>query len=145
MENIKDTSVETEKVENTTPQDEIDNAVASAKARWNKKLEKDYVSVDKYNEVVAQLTQAQNELKLPNIEKAFVNAGGKKEAFKSFVKLTPSVFDAKDEKEISVILDQAKKDMGFMFNSQTFNASVGGTATNNNNTDYSNGSLLRTK
>lgn len=143
MENLKDTNV----VQDTTnSQEDIDNAVASAKARWNKKLEKDYVSIEKYNEVLSQLTQAQNELKLPKLEQAFVQAGGKKEAFNHFVKLNGNLFEAKDEKEINNILAEAKKEYGYMFNPQSFNASVGGSVKHTDDKiDYTNGSLLRTK
>lgn len=144
MENIKDTNVsapvETTKPE-TNSQELIDNAVASAKKRWEKKLENNYVSIDDYNTLKSQLTQAQNELKLPKLQQAFVKAGGKQEAFNDFVKLNSNLFDAKDEKEVVAILDNAKKKQSYMFNNVTFNANVGSDKVET----YTNGSLLRTK
>ncbi len=76
---------ETVNEEKTFSKSDIDSAIASAKSRWEKKLERDYISKEEYNNLKTQLENANYELRIPKIKDKFISMGGNEVAFKDFV------------------------------------------------------------
>ena len=106
---------ETVNEEKTFSKSDIDSAIASAKSRWEKKLERDYVSKEEYNNLKTQLENANYELRIPKIKDKFISRGGNEVAFKDFVKLNNNLLNISNEEELNKSFNECFKNQSYMF------------------------------
>ena len=60
----------------TYTQEELDQAIAGAKSRWEKKLERDYIAKSEYDNLKSQLDNANLQIRTPKIKEKYLSAGG---------------------------------------------------------------------
>ena len=106
---------ETVNEEKTFSKSDIDSAIASAKSRWEKKLERDYISKEEYNNLKTQLENANYELRIPKIKDKFISMGGNEVAFKDFVKLNNNLLNISNEEELNKSFNECFKNQSYMF------------------------------
>lgn len=106
---------ETVNEEKTFSKSDIDSAIASAKSRWEKKLERDYISKEEYNNLKTQLENANYELRIPKIKNKFLSMGGNEVAFKDFVKLNNNLLNISNEEELNKSFNECFKNQSYMF------------------------------
>ena len=106
---------ETVNEEKTFSKSDIDSAIASAKSRWEKKLERDYISKEEYNNLKTQLENANYELRIPKIKDKFISMGGNEVAFKDFVKLNNNLLNISNEDELNKSFNECFKSQSYMF------------------------------
>ena len=106
---------ETVNEEKTFSKSDIDSAIASAKSRWEKKLERDYISREEYNNLKTQLENANYELRIPKIKDKFISMGGNEVAFKDFVKLNNNLLNISNEEELNKSFNECFKNQSYMF------------------------------
>ena len=106
---------ETVNEEKTFSKSDIDSAIASAKSRWEKKLERDYISKEEYNNLKTQLENANYELRIPKIKNKFLSMGGNEVAFNDFVKLNNNLLNISNEEELNKSFNECFKNQSYMF------------------------------
>lgn len=104
-------------------QEEYDNAIAGTKKRMEKKIEKEYVSREEYDELASKYNDLQVKSKTPHIKDMYMKNGGREDAFNDYVKLNSNLFEAKNDEELSKMINDTKQKSGYMFN-QTYNATI---------------------
>lgn len=94
----------------TYTEEEHNRIISGIKQRYETRIEKDYVSVDKYNEIL----QENIEYKVkPQIKQEFLKQGGREEAFDDYLKLNNDLLTSKD---LTKSIQDSKAKHSYMFN-----------------------------
>ena len=84
----------------TYTQEELDQAIAGAKSRWEKKLERDYIAKSEYDNLKNQLDNANLQIRTPKIKEKYLSAGGNELAFNDFIKLNDNLLGIEDQQQL---------------------------------------------
>lgn len=94
----------------TYTEEEHNRIISGIKQRYETRIEKDYVPVDKYNAIL----QENIEYKVkPQIKQEFLKQGGREEAFDDYLKLNNDLLTSKD---LTKGIQDSKAKHSYMFN-----------------------------
>lgn len=127
----------------TYTQDELDQAIAGAKSRWEKKLERDYIAKSEYDNLKSQLDNANLQIRVPKIKERYLNAGGNELAFNDFIKLNDNLLGIEDQQTLDNAFNECISKQSYMFKPKKVNVNTPNSETHIENEQFIKGTLFR--
>ena len=127
----------------TYTQEELDQAIAGAKSRWEKKLERDYISKSEYDNLKSQLDNANLQIRTPKIKEKYLSAGGNELAFNDFIKLNDTLLAIEDQQQLDNAFNECSNKQSYMCKPKKVNVNTPISETHIDNEHFIKGTLFR--
>ena len=124
----------------TYTQEELDQAIAGAKSRWEKKLERDYIAKSEYDNLKSQFNL---QIRTPKIKEKYLSAGGNELAFDGFIKLNDNLLGIEDQQQLDNAFNECINKQSYMFKPKKVNVNTPISETHIENEHFIKGTLFR--